>query len=85
MFTGPEHPYFTDVAAMPGGGVGTGYGEGFVAEVQQFLHCVRDGSPMDTNFDTALSMMNVVGAALTAAEQGQVVTVPPAATVSLAP
>jgi predicted dehydrogenase len=81
VFTGPEHPYFTDVAAMPGGGVGTGYGEAFVAEIQQFLRCVRDGREMDTNFDTALSMMNVVGAALKAAEDGQVTTVQsPAAT-----
>jgi predicted dehydrogenase len=85
VFTGPEHPYFTDVAAMPGGGVGTGYGEAFVAEIQQFLRCVRDAQPMDTNFDTALSMMNVVGAALKSAEESQVVTVPQVATVSLAP
>jgi predicted dehydrogenase len=85
VFTSPEHPYFTDVAAMPGGGVGTGYGEAFVAEIQQFLRCVRDGRAMDTNFDTALSMMNVVGAALEAAESGQPVAVPSPATVSLAP
>ena len=30
VFTGPQHPYFADVAAMPGGGVGTGYAEAFV-------------------------------------------------------
>jgi predicted dehydrogenase len=85
VFTGPDHPYFTDVAAMPGGGVGTGYGEAFVAEIQQFLRCVRDGRRMDTNFDTALSMMNVIGAALQAAESGEAVTVPSPATASLAP
>ena len=79
VFTSPEHPYFTDVAAMPGGGVGTGYGEAFIAEIQEFLRCVRDGRPMDTNFDTALSMMNVVGAALQSAEQGQPVPVPTSA------
>jgi predicted dehydrogenase len=83
VFTGPEHPYFTDVAAMPGGGVGTGYGEAFVAEIQQFLRCVRDGQRMDTNFETALSMMNVVGAALQAAKSGQAVTVPSPTTISL--
>lgn len=71
VFTSPDHPYFADVAPMPGGGVGTGYGEAFVAEIQEFLRCVRDKRQMDTDFDTALSMMNVVGAALTAAEQGQ--------------
>lgn len=64
VITSPAHPYFIDVAAMPGGGVGTGYAEAFVAEIQEFLRCVRDGSRMDTDFDAALSMMNVVGAAL---------------------
>lgn len=64
IVTGPAHPYFTDVAAMPGGGVGTGYAEAFTAEVQEFLRSVRDHEPMDTDFETALSMMKVVGAAL---------------------
>ena len=68
IFTGPEHPYFNDVAAMPGAGVGTGYAEAFVAEIQEFLRCVRDNRTMDTNFNTALAMMGVVGAALEAAE-----------------
>jgi predicted dehydrogenase len=67
VITGPAHPYFTDVAAMPGGGVGTGYAEAFTAEVQEFLRSVRDHKPMDTDFDTALSMMRVVGAALESA------------------
>ncbi|MGM7774554.1 Gfo/Idh/MocA family protein [Arthrobacter sp. KNU-44] len=75
IFTGPEHPYFNDVAAMPGAGVGTGYAEAFVAEIQEFLRCVRDGSPMDTNFKTAVSMMSVVGAALEAAESNTPVDV----------
>ena len=52
---------------MPGGGVGTGYAEAFTAEVQEFLRSVRDRTPMDTGFDTALSMMKVVGAALESA------------------
>lgn len=64
VFTSPEHPHFSDVAAMPGGGVGTGYAEAFVAEIQDFLRSVRDNEPMDTDFATALSMMQVVGAAL---------------------
>ena len=75
VFTSPDHPHFTDVAAMPGGGVGTGYAEAFVAEIQEFLRCVRDNQPMDTDFDTALSMMTVVGSALDLARSGEVVTV----------
>lgn len=39
---------------------------------------------MDTDFDTAPSMMNMVGAALQSAESGQVVTVRSPATGSLA-
>lgn len=75
VFTGPAHPYFTDVAAMPGGGVGTGYAEAFVAEVQVFLRCIVGGIEMDTNFDTAVSMMRVVGAALSSSGSGQAVPV----------
>lgn len=71
VITSPEHPYFSDVAAMQGGGVGTGYAEAFVAEVQEFLRCVRTGSAMDTNFDTALSMMKVVDAALRTSTNSQ--------------
>jgi hypothetical protein len=39
---------------------------------------------MDTDFDIALTMMNVVGGALQSAESGQVVTVRSPATGSLA-
>lgn len=68
--TGPAHPYFRDVAAMPGGGVGTGYAEAFTAEIQEFLRCVGAGTAMDTDFAAATAMMRVVGAALTAHRSG---------------
>ncbi len=71
VITGPQHPYFADVAPMPGAGVGTGYGEAFVAEIQEFLRCVRDDRPMDTDFAVAESVMNVVGDALQAARSPQ--------------
>lgn len=64
IFTGPQHPYFADVAAMPGAGVGTGYAEAFTAEIQEFLVAVKNNTPMDTDFATADRMMAVVGAAL---------------------
>lgn len=75
VFTGPTHPYFSDVAAMPGAGVGTGYAEAFVAEIQEFLRCVRQGTPMDTDFATATRMMRVVGAALESARTGSGVAI----------
>jgi predicted dehydrogenase len=68
VFTGPQHPYFTDVAAMPGGGVGTGYAEAFVAEVQHFVRCIISGTPMDTSFPSAYRVMLVVDAAQQSAE-----------------
>ncbi|MGJ0203332.1 Gfo/Idh/MocA family protein [Leucobacter sp. gxy201] len=70
VFTGPEHPYFAEVAAMPGAGVGTGYAEAFTAEIQEFLRCVAAGRPMDTDFATATQMMGVVHAALQSAASG---------------
>lgn len=78
IFTGPAHPYFSDVAAMPGAGVGTGYAEAFTAELQEFLRSVAEGTPMDTDFKTASQMMNVVGAALESSRSGKTVTVPEA-------
>jgi predicted dehydrogenase len=68
VFTGPQHPYFSDVAAMPGGGVGTGYAEAFVAEIQHFVRCILADQPMDTSFPSAYRVMQVVDAAQEAAE-----------------
>jgi predicted dehydrogenase len=65
---GPQHPYFRDVAPMPGGGVGTAYGEAFVAEVQAFLRAVLDGAPVDTDLAGACRVMHTVDAALRSAE-----------------
>lgn len=76
VFTGPAHPYFSDVAAMPGGGVGTGYAEAFVAEVQHFVRCILADEPMDTSFDSALTVMRVVDAAAEAANTNAVVSIP---------
>src|SRR5262249_49653436 len=62
VFVGPAHPYFSDVAAMPGGGVGTGYAEAFVAEIQHFVRCILAREPMDTSFGSALRVMRAVDA-----------------------
>lgn len=74
IITGPEHPYFKDVAAMPGAGVGTGYAEAFTAEIQEFIRCIQAGTAMDTNFETAEAMMKVVEAALESSRTGKAVT-----------
>lgn len=75
VFTGPGHPYFSDVAAMPGGGVGTGYAEAFVAEVQHFVRCIVSGTPMDTSFPSAYRVMLVVDAAQQSAATGASIVV----------
>jgi predicted dehydrogenase len=75
VFTGPQHPYFTDVAAMPGGGVGTGYAEAFVAEVQHFVRCIVANKPMDTSFSSAHRVMRVVDAAQESARSAAPVAV----------
>ena len=75
IFTGPEHPYFADVVAMPVAGVGAGYAEAFVAEIQEFLRCVHQRRRMDTDFPAALRMMNVVEAAFDAAASNGAVDV----------
>lgn len=76
VFAGPQHPYFGATAPMPGAGVGTGYGEAFVAEIQEFVRCIQQGRRMDTDFDNALGVMRVVDAALRAADAGVPVPVP---------
>jgi predicted dehydrogenase len=75
VFTGPAHPYFSDVAAMPGGGVGTGYAEAFVAEVQHFIRCIVASTPMDTSFPSAYRVMLVVDAAQQSAASGTSIVV----------
>ena len=75
VVTGPEHPYFRDVAAMPGGGVGTGYAEAFTAEIQEFVRAIGEGAAMDTDFAAATAMMRVVGAALESHRSGQAVEI----------
>lgn len=75
VFTGPSHPYFSDVAAMPGGGVGTGYAEAFVAEIQHFARCILADQPMDTSFGSALRVMRVVDAAIEADTTGSAVVI----------
>ncbi|QSE95049.1 Gfo/Idh/MocA family oxidoreductase [Rhodococcus pseudokoreensis] len=74
VFTSPAHPYFSDVAAMPGGGVGTGYAEAFVAEIQHFVRCILARTPMDTGFPSAYRVMLTVDAAQRAAETGTAVS-----------
>ncbi len=55
---------------MPATGLGTGYGEAFIAELQQFLTSVLTKTPMDTSFDEAYETMLAVEAAMRSAQRG---------------
>jgi predicted dehydrogenase len=66
IITGPAHPIYSDVSPFRSRGVGTGYGEAFIAQVQEFLRCALAGQQMDTDFAAAAHTMRVIDAAVAA-------------------
>lgn len=72
---GPAMPYFEYTAAMPGRGVGTGYGEAFMAEIQEFVRALVKGEQVSNPFSEAIPTMKVIAAALESAETGKPVAV----------
>ncbi|MFT0847928.1 Gfo/Idh/MocA family oxidoreductase [Actinomycetaceae bacterium L2_0104] len=64
IVAGPAFPYFGDTAAMPGRGVGTGYGEAFAAEIQEFVRALAKNGTVTTPFREAVPTMRVIAAAL---------------------
>ncbi|MDU0967974.1 MAG: Gfo/Idh/MocA family oxidoreductase [Actinomycetaceae bacterium] len=75
VIAGPAFPYFGDTAAMPGRGVGTGYGEAFIAEIQEFVRALAYGTPVTTPFSEAIPTMKVIQAAQASARKGAPVPV----------
>lgn len=75
IIPGPEARYFVDTMPMAARGNATGYGEAFVAQMQELLRAVVNGSQMDTSFAVAARTMRVVDAALASAEQRRPVAV----------
>ncbi|SJM71268.1 Gfo/Idh/MocA family protein [Gulosibacter sp. 10] len=57
---GPENPRYSDVSSFRSRGVNTGYGEAFIAEVQDFLRAILGVAPMPTTFETAVDAMRLV-------------------------
>ena len=70
IIAGPAFPYFGDVACMPGRGVGTGYGENLVAEIQEFLAAVVGRGEVTVPFAEAIPTMRIIEAAQRAAATG---------------
>ena len=75
IITGPAHPMFADVSSFRSRGVGTGYGEAFIAQIQEFLRCALAGRQMDTDFAAASRTMRILDAAALAAKGGTAVAI----------
>lgn len=72
---GPAFPYFETTAAMPGRGVGTGYAEAFMAEIQEFCATLVGKGEITSPFSEAVPTMKVISAALESAETGKPVKI----------
>lgn len=70
IIAGPAFPYFADVACMPGRGVGTGYGENLIGEIQEFVAAVMGIGEVTVPFAEAIPTMRIIEAAQRAAETG---------------
>ncbi|MGO1543692.1 MAG: Gfo/Idh/MocA family protein [Gulosibacter sp.] len=57
---GPANPHYSDVSSFRSRGVNTGYGEAFIAEIQDFIRAVVGRKELDTTFDNALHAMRVI-------------------------
>lgn len=72
---GPTSPHFIDTAPMAARGNATGWGEAFIAQMQEFLVSVVSGEPIDTSFDAAAQTMHVIDAAFESANTRSAVRV----------
>lgn len=70
IIAGPDFPYFSNVACMPGRGVGTGYGENLIGEIQEFVAAIVGGGEVTVPFAEAIPTMRIIEAAEKAAETG---------------
>ena len=64
---GPEQPSFAYTTPMPARGVGLGYGAAFIAEAQEFVGAIVNGTPVANDFWTGYRTMLVCDAAQRAA------------------
>ena len=66
IIPGPDAPHFANVMPMCFRGNPTGYGEAFIAEVQDFVRAIVTGTRMDTDFEAATRTMLAAQAAIDA-------------------
>lgn len=72
---GLDSRHFVDTMPMAARGNSTGYGEAFIAEMQDFLAAVVLDEPVDTTFAAAAQTMRVVNAAFESARTAAPVTI----------
>ena len=77
VIAGPAMPYYSATSPMRARGTGTGYGEAFMAEVQEFVAAATLGAPIDTTFAATVHPMRVVQAALDSAAEQRPIAVTP--------
>ncbi|MHA6524374.1 Gfo/Idh/MocA family protein [Tessaracoccus sp. G1721] len=75
VISGPGSPHFEDVMPMCFKGNPTGYGEAFIAEVQDFLKAISGVTPMDTDFAAAARTMQAAQAAIESSTTGKPVSI----------
>jgi predicted dehydrogenase len=66
---GPEQPSFAYTIPMPARGVGSGYGAAFVAQAQELLGAIANGTPVSGDFWKGYRTMLVCDAAQQAAAE----------------
>lgn len=74
---GPDARHFVDTMPMCARGNAPGWGEAFIAEMQDFLVAVVTGEAIDTSFDVATQTMLVVDAAFESAQTHKPVAIHP--------
>ncbi|WOQ17102.1 Gfo/Idh/MocA family oxidoreductase [Raineyella sp. W15-4] len=86
VFDGPRviqpglaSPHVVDTVPMAARGNAAGWGEAFIAEMQEFLTAVVHGEEIDTSFEVAAQTMHVVDAAFESARTHRPVAIPAAA------
>ncbi|KAB1642701.1 Gfo/Idh/MocA family protein [Gulosibacter chungangensis] len=68
VISGPDMPYYADVSPMRARGTGTGYGEAFIAEIQEFIAAAVNEEAIETTFAATVHPMLVIQAALDSAQ-----------------
>lgn len=69
VIVGPDAPYYSDVSPMRARGTGTGYGEAFMAEIQEFVGAVAERNTIEPTFASTVHTMRIVESALDSARE----------------